>query len=136
MAMRSLHQVRKLVNALLRNGIIDNTTEVHVEYSRDLNNANVRKAIATYNKEQEKQHKTYRDEIKKLYKEETGIDIEPTKEEILKFQLWEEQGRICLYTGRQIGISDFIGPNPKFDYRAHHSAQRRRRQHNGEPHSL
>jgi len=115
MAMRSLHQVRKLVNALLRKGIIDNATEVHVEYSRDLNNANVRKAIANYNKEQEKLHKTYRDEIKKLYKEETGIDIEPTKEEILKFQLWEEQGRICLYTGRQIGISDFIGPNPKFD---------------------
>jgi len=115
MAMRSLHQVRRLVNALLRNGIIDNTAEVHVEYSRDLNNANVRKAIATYNKEQEKLHKKYRDEIKKLYKEETGLEIEPTKEEILKFQLWEEQGRLCLYTGRQIGIADFIGANPEFD---------------------
>jgi len=115
MAMRSLHQVRKLVNALLRDKVIDNTTEVHVEYSRNLNDANKRKAIATYNKEQETLHKKYYSDIKKLYKEETGKDIEPTDSEIKKFQLWEEQDHKCLYTGRQIGIASFIGANPEFD---------------------
>ena len=29
--------------------------------------------------------------------------------------LWEEQGHICLYTGRQIAISDFVGTSQKFD---------------------
>jgi len=115
MAMRSLHQVRKLVNALLREKIIDNTTEVHIEYSRDLNDANKRNAIAKYNKEQETKHKEYRNRIKELYKAETGKDIEPTELEIKKFQLWEEQEHRCLYTGRQIGIASFIGANPEFD---------------------
>lgn len=33
----------------------------------------------------------------------------------MKYVLWEEQNHICLYTGKQIRISDFIGTNPKFD---------------------
>ena len=50
-----------------------------------------------------------------LFKKETGKDIEPTDKDILKYVLWEEQNHICLYTGKQIRISDFIGANPKFD---------------------
>ena len=33
----------------------------------------------------------------------------------MKYVLWEEQNHICLYTGKQIRISDFLGTNPKFD---------------------
>lgn len=115
MAMRSLHQLRKVVNLLLKEGVIDHKTEVHVEYARELNDANMRQAIADYNKVRETERKSYVEEIKELYKEETGKDIEPTEDDILKVQLWKEQEKICLYTGQQIGIADFIGPNPKFD---------------------
>lgn len=34
---------------------------------------------------------------------------------MLRFQLWEEQNYYCLYIGEQIGITDLIGSNPKFD---------------------
>lgn len=115
MAMRSLHQVRKVINQLLKEKTIDNNTEVHIEYARELNDANKRKAIADYNKELEKKRANYREEIKKLYKEDQGKEIEPTEEDILKFQFWEEQDRKCVYTGKTIGIADFIGKNPKFD---------------------
>lgn len=115
MAMRSLHQLRKVINALLRKGIIDNNTEVHIEYARELNDANKRKAIAQWNKDRETKRKKYADEIRKLYKEECGKDIEPTDDDILKFELWEEQKHICLYTGEQISICDFIGANPRYD---------------------
>ena len=57
----------------------------------------------------------YAEEISKLYKEATGKDIQPTDLDILKYQLWEEQGHICLYTGKKIGIADFIGAGPMFD---------------------
>lgn len=50
-----------------------------------------------------------------LFKAETGKDIDPTDVDVLKYVLWEEQGHICLYTGKQIRISDFVGANPKFD---------------------
>lgn len=115
MAMRSLHELRKVVNALLKAGTIDENTEVHIEYARELNDSNKRQAIMRYNKELENRHKQYEEEIKKLYKEETGKDIVPTEAEVQKFQFWEEQEHICLYTGKRIGIADFIGANPKFD---------------------
>lgn len=59
MAMRSLHEIRKVVNQLLREHDIDNTTEVHVEYSRELNDSNRRIAIGRYQRELEEKHKKY-----------------------------------------------------------------------------
>lgn len=115
MAMRSLHEMRKVVNTLIKEGKVDRDTEVHVEYARELNNANMREAIKNYQKDRQKKHNEYAGEIKKLYKSATGIDIEPTETDVLKFQLWEEQGHMCLYTGKQIAITDFIGANPSFD---------------------
>lgn len=115
MAMRSLHQLRKVINTLLREGIIDSQTEVHIEYARELNDANKRKAIAQWNKNRETLRKKYADDIRTLYKQECGKDIEPTDDDIVKFQLWEEQNHICLYTGDSIGVTEFIGPNPSYD---------------------
>lgn len=115
MAMRSLHEVRKVVNTLIKEGKIGPDAEVHIEYARELNNANMRAAINDWQREQDKKHKQYAEEIRKLYEEATGKDIEPTETDILKFQLWEEQDHTCLYTGDKIGIADFIGAGPSFD---------------------
>ena len=115
MAMRSLHQLRRVVNALLRKGTINPDTEVHIEYARELNDANKRKAIADWNRDREKKRAGYSEEIRKLYREETGRDIEPIGDDILKFELWEEQDGKCLYTGANIGIADFVGSNPRYD---------------------
>ena len=115
MAMRSLHILRSVVNQLLRDGTIDRDTEVHVEYARELNDANKRKAIADYQKDIERKRADYRKRIIELYKEECHKEIEPTDSDILKFQLWEEQNHKCLYTDSEIGICDFLGDNPKFD---------------------
>ena len=115
MAMRSLHQLRKVINALLREGTIDSQTEVHIEYARELNDANKRWAISQWNKERETLRKKYAEDIRTLYKKDTGKDIVPTEDDIIKFQLWEEQKHICLYTGNSIGIAEFIGPNPSYD---------------------
>ena len=115
MAMRSLHELRKVVNQLLRNRTIDENTEVHIEYARELNDANKRKAIAQWNRDREKKRAKYAEDIVNLYKEQTGKTITPTEDDILRFELWEEQKHICLYTGKQIGIADFVGENPNFD---------------------
>lgn len=115
MAMRSMFRLRKLVNRLLDEGKIDLNTEVHIEFARELNDANKRNAIAAFTKENQNKNEEARKKIINLYKVETGKDIEPTDADVLKYVLWQEQGHICLYTGKQIGISDFIGPDPKFD---------------------
>ena len=115
MAMRAMFRLRKLVNRLLDEGKIDQDTEIHIEFARELNDANKRNAIAAFTKENQNKNDEARKKIKNLLKAETGKDIEPTDVDVLKYVLWEEQGHICLYTGKQIEISDFIGPDPKFD---------------------
>ena len=111
MAMRSLFRLRKLLNELLRSGKIDPKTTVRIEFSRGLNDSNMRKAIEDYQREQKKK----RDEARSKIQEHFGTQYEPSEDEILKYLLWEEQNHRCPYTGSEIGFEDFIGPNPKYD---------------------
>ncbi len=114
MAMRALHQLRKVVNELIKNDLIDEQTIIHIEMARDLMNANERKALQNWQRKRETNRKHYREEIITHFKAQ-GISAEPTESELLKYQLWEEQNHICIYTGQTIGLSDFLGANPKFD---------------------
>ncbi len=111
MAMRALFRLRALINTLLDEKVIDPETKINIEFARELNDANTRKAIADWNKEQEGLRKKYRDEIRSLF----GGDYEPTEDDILKYRLYEEQKHICLYTGRQISPTMFLGTATEFD---------------------
>ena len=115
MAMRALFRLRDLINTLLREGRIDRDTKIRIEFARGLNDANRRKAIEQYQREREAENRKFAEEIRRQYTAETGREMEPSDDEVLKYRLWEEQQHICPYTGRQIRISDFIGANPGFD---------------------
>ena len=115
MAMRALFRLRILLNRLLREEKIDRDTKIRIEFARELNDANKRKAIESYQRTREAENRKFAEEIRKQYKDATGLDIEPSDDDILKYRLWEEQNHICLYTGKTIGIADFIGSNTRFD---------------------
>ncbi len=114
MAMRSLFCMRKVLNTLLKEGKIDEETEIHIEFSRDLNDTNRRAALRTYQQDNEKRHIEIRKKIIETF-ESLGMKYDPTDNDILKYELWEEQGQQCLYTGKTIGITEFLGANPQFD---------------------
>ncbi len=136
MAMRALHQLRKLINELIKQDVIDATTKVNIEMARDLKNANERKALQSWQRDRENKRKEYAERIKEYFTKE-GKNVEPSETDILKYQLWveqitptqlkesiqaklkyqlwEEQKHICLYTGKNIGLSDFLGADPKYD---------------------
>ncbi|NJN27053.1 MAG: type II CRISPR RNA-guided endonuclease Cas9 [Cyclobacteriaceae bacterium] len=114
MAMRSLHQLRKLINELIKEEIIDRSTKVNIEMARDLKNANERKALLAWQRDREKIHKEYAERIKEYFEKESW-NMVPSQSDVLKYQLWEEQNHICLYTGANIAISDFLGKDPRFD---------------------
>ena len=104
----------------LRRGLIyshavflGNLCEVMPQYEWEIEE--MRNAIALFAKENQNKNDEARKKIINLFKAETGKDIDPTDVDVLKYVLWEEQGHICLYTGKQIRISDFVGANPKFD---------------------
>jgi len=116
MAMHSLFRLRKVVNLLLEKGYIDEETTIHIEFSRDLNDANRRWAIQQWQRQNEKERERCKKEIEKLFQEATGKQIvEVSDRDILKYQLWEEQHHKCLYTGEEISLTDFLGQHPKYD---------------------
>jgi len=116
MAMRALHQLRKVLNALIVEGQIDESTRIHIEMARELNDANKRKGIQDYQNENKKEREIYKEEIKKLYLAESGKEIAPTVDDLLRYQLWIEQDRKEIYeNGNSISICDIIGDTPKYD---------------------
>ncbi len=116
MAMRALHQLRKVLNALILEGQIDENTRVHIEMARELNDANKRKGIQDYQNENRKKREEAIKEIKKLYLEDCNKEVEPTEDDLLRYQLWIEQNRCEIYeNGNNISICDIIGANPAYD---------------------
>lgn len=130
-ALRALHVLRNSMNALLRQGIIDETTRVVVETARDMNDANWRKAIELYQKAREKENDAIVGIIKEFRPNYTDADIEkgrllfeqnivpqstrPEKEkaekfalDMQKYKLWQEQKFRCLYTGKLISLADLF----------------------------
>lgn len=132
MAMRTLHQLRKLVNTLIREGTIDEETRIHIELARDLNDANQRKVIQRFQRDREKENNVIRGIIAELFKETKNVSnylpqdddltkvklwteqiqdnvdlfnlVKNEKDPITKYKLWKEQEGICIYTGKQIPL--------------------------------
>ena len=120
MAMRTLYQVRKLVNYLIQNDWLDEDDQVIIEVARELHTANERKAIQNWQGRLRADRDNARDKIKEIYREQFGKDIHPTEDDVLRFKLWEEQKldgepAVCLYTGKAISLSDVVGGSSKFD---------------------
>jgi CRISPR-associated endonuclease Csn1 len=131
MAMRALHQLRKVLNTLIFEGQVDEKTIIHIEMARELNDANKRKGIQDYQNENKKNREEYAKDIRKLYFEECKKEIEPTEDDLLRYQLWLEQNRQEIYEdGRNISICDIIGTDPKYDFE--HTVPRSRSQDNSQ----
>ena len=98
---RSLTVLRRLVNNLRAAGKIDADTEIHIELARSVNDKNTRMAIT----EMQRSNEALR---KQAIAEFAEYNIVPSEEQILRWRLWNEQRRICIYTGRKILESEIF----------------------------
>lgn len=133
-ALRALHVLRRAVNGLLQEGIIDESTRVVVETAREMNDANWRWAIENYQKLREKENQSIAEIIKEYRPNYTDDDIEKgrllfeqsiiqasTRQErekaesfaldMQKYKLWKEQKFQCLYSGKYINVKDLFDNN-------------------------
>lgn len=140
MAYKTLYRLKDVINYLIEIGKIDNETKVVVEIARELNDANKRNAIETYQRRREVENKEFAIAITELQKDpefkgiadpnnKTDKDkfrlwteqldnkdeilktITATKDDIKKYRLWKEQNCQCMYTGKVISITDLFNPN-------------------------
>lgn len=106
MALKTLHQLKKLLNYLLSTGKIDEETRVVVEIARELNDANRRKAIERWQKKREEENKSFQLTIDEI---NAGCNTSFNREDknlIDKVRLWKEQNMRCIYTGTTINLCD------------------------------
>ena len=73
MAMKVLHQLRRLANGLIQKGLIDENTRIVVETARELNDANMRWAIEEYDNIREKENKAIIKAIKEIRKDDSEV---------------------------------------------------------------
>lgn len=90
-------ELRKVVNAIIREyGLPD---IIRVELARDLKNSKkIRDEIAKRNRDQEKRNK---EAIEALQKAPFNIQ-QPSRDDIIRYNLWKECKETCPYTGKQI----------------------------------
>lgn len=86
---KSMSLLRKLVNELILQEIIDQDTVVVIEVARELNDNNKRIAIERFQKEREEKRKKYREFLQE-FKENKNISIN-VEDSLSAFELWTEQ---------------------------------------------
>jgi len=92
MAMRALHELRKLINYMIETNQIDSDTRIVVEVARELNDANKRWAIEAWQKQREAENVEFALAIEQLTHEEKGVLASSTSnDDIDKMRLWYEQ---------------------------------------------
>lgn len=115
MALKTMHKLKRLVNYLIETDKIDKDTRIVIEIARELNDANKRKAIERWQRDREKENDGYKKQIEEINKEcNTDFDVN-NKTIIDKIRLWEEQKRLCIYTGKTIGFCDILNGS-KYDF--------------------
>lgn len=92
MAMRVMHTLRKQINDLIVDGIIDEDTKVVIEIARDLNDANKRWAIKAFQDERKNENEEFELAIEELLKDPdfSGKVDTNKKNDIDKVRLWTE----------------------------------------------
>lgn len=117
MALKTMHQLKHLINYFIENDKIDESTRVVIETARELNNANERKAIERWQRDREAENVKYKKIIQEINNDPNckANYNENDKNLIDKIRLWEEQNRRCIYTGNPIGLCDILD-GTKYDY--------------------
>lgn len=140
MAYKTLFELRKIINHLIKEGKIDEETRLVVEVARDLNDANKRWAIETYQRNRENENREIAFAISQLVKDpefrgnadpdnqtdreklrlwteqsqdpnEFWKEVLATKDDVKKYRLWKEQGCKCMYTGELIPFTKLFDKN-------------------------
>lgn len=135
MAMRTMYELKNLVQYLLDVGKIDIETKIVIEIARELNDTNKRWAIQTYQRYREEENKEFAkailgvakpkypdlnendaDNINKvrlwweqlLNGEEIYKQVKELKDDVQKYRLWKEQECQCIYTGKVFSLTDLF----------------------------
>jgi CRISPR-associated endonuclease Csn1 len=105
---KALFEVHKVINAIVRE--YGKPARIKIEMARDVQGSGrQREELHWKILDNEKRN----EDARKRLIEDIGIR-NPTREDIIKYNLWQECDKRCPYTGRQVSQEALFGPNPEF----------------------
>lgn len=118
---RTLTEVRKVVNAIVREYGRKRIKEIHVEMGRDVKtrpkpdprNPAYRKYLDQIEEMREREKKR---DLAKQKLRESNIPFGTAGINILKYLLWEEQNEVCAYSGKIISFSQLFTSEVEIDH--------------------
>jgi len=104
---RALFEARKVANAIVRDH--GKPGRIRIEMARDVRgSARERRELHFKMLENERRNKEVREKLKDM-----GLS-DASRDDIIKYKLWEECGRVCPYTGKTISQEALFSTNPEF----------------------
>jgi CRISPR-associated endonuclease Csn1 len=105
---QALYEVRKLINAIIREH--GKPTAIHIELAREVKGTETRRREMT---EAMRSREARRDKARQMI-EQHGEKA--THNKINRYLLWEEQEKVCMYSGRSISIQQLLGGEADVDH--------------------
>lgn len=106
----SFAETRKVVNAIIR--AYGRPDVVRVEMARELRQPKHQRAkLEGINRDNEKRNDAIRDRLRA----ECGI-AHPSRADVQKYRLWNDQGMRCIYTGSNIALNDLFNGTVDVDH--------------------
>lgn len=97
-----LNQLINLVNAIIESPELGRPDEIRIELARELQqSADERSDTYSYNNKRSDENDEIAEEIKKY-------NLKPTAHRIKKWRVWHETKGYSLYTGKTIGLAEFL----------------------------
>jgi len=104
---KALFEVRKVVNSLIRE--YGKPAKIAIEMARDVQGSKQQREELHWKiLDNEKRNKEVRDKLIEM-----GI-TRPSRDDVIKYKLWEECGRRCPYIGKTISQHQLFGEHPEF----------------------
>jgi len=107
---RALFEVRKVVNAIIRE--YGKPGEIIIELARDVKGSADQRNEMIY---EMRQRERQREEVKELLINEFNLP-NPSRSDIERYRLWQDQGTVCPYSGQVISRNQLFTPDVQVDH--------------------
>lgn len=105
---QGLNEVRNLINAIIREYGLP--SEIHVELAREAKGNRAQREQVTI-------HQRKNEKIREVAKERISENgLIPGKGSIEFYRLWEDQGHVCIYSGKPISLKQLLGGEVNTDH--------------------
>jgi CRISPR-associated endonuclease Csn1 len=105
---QALYEVRKLLNAIIRE--FGKPDAIHIELAREVKGSAAKRAEMA---EEMRAREALRSAAAERIREHGD---KPTHNKIDRYLLWEEQEKVCIYSGRPISLAQLLGGEADFDH--------------------